>query len=215
MDCHWSGSSDHGVLQARVLEWVATPFSRGSSWPRDWTQVSHIAGRFFTIWAIRKAPLNLGILQARILAWIAISLSGGSSYPVIESWSPILQADSLPLCNQGKPNYGTFLYKNLRHYYIKYWVSLVLLQSSHVSDTSPGLAHHHPVHWTCCCSPWNGRHIPEWKLQKHGESDLFDEPCLAHTRHSVNTWWITGNWDLLEETHLVHNETWTLRFEPR
>ena len=38
----------HGILQARILEWVAFPFSRGSSQPRDGTQVSHIAGGFFT-----------------------------------------------------------------------------------------------------------------------------------------------------------------------
>ena len=38
----------HRILQARILEWVAFPFSRGSSQPRDQTQVSHIAGRFFT-----------------------------------------------------------------------------------------------------------------------------------------------------------------------
>ena len=38
----------HGILQARIPEWVAFPFSRGSSQPRDWTQVSCIAGRFFT-----------------------------------------------------------------------------------------------------------------------------------------------------------------------
>ena len=38
----------HGILQARILEWVAFPFPRGSSQPRDRTQVSHIAGRFFT-----------------------------------------------------------------------------------------------------------------------------------------------------------------------
>ena len=48
------GSSVHGILQARILEWAAMPFSRGSSWPRDWTPVSHIAGRFFTIWVIRE-----------------------------------------------------------------------------------------------------------------------------------------------------------------
>ena len=46
----------HGVLQARILEWVAILFSRGSSQPRDWTQVSHTAGRFFTSWATREAP---------------------------------------------------------------------------------------------------------------------------------------------------------------
>ena len=40
--------TDHGILQARILEWVAVPFSRGSSQPRDRTQVSHIAGGFFT-----------------------------------------------------------------------------------------------------------------------------------------------------------------------
>ena len=38
----------HGILQVRILEWVAVPFSRGSSQPRDQTQVSHIAGGFFT-----------------------------------------------------------------------------------------------------------------------------------------------------------------------
>ena len=48
------GSSVHGILQARILQWVAVPFFRGSSQPRDQTQVSHIAGRLFTIWAKRK-----------------------------------------------------------------------------------------------------------------------------------------------------------------
>ena len=51
MDCSPSGSSVHGILQARILEWVTMPSSRGSSWPRDQTWVSHIAGRFFTHWA--------------------------------------------------------------------------------------------------------------------------------------------------------------------
>ena len=55
MDCSPPGSSVHGILQARILEWVAIPFSRGSSQPRDRTQVSHTAGRFFTIWATREA----------------------------------------------------------------------------------------------------------------------------------------------------------------
>ena len=50
MDCSPSGSSVHGILQARILKWVAIPFSRGSSQPRDWTQVSCIAGRFSTVW---------------------------------------------------------------------------------------------------------------------------------------------------------------------
>ena len=51
MDCSPPGSSVHGIFQARTLEWVAISFSRGSSWPRNRTQVSCIAGRFFTVWA--------------------------------------------------------------------------------------------------------------------------------------------------------------------
>ena len=54
MDCSLLSSSIHGILQARILESVAIPFSRGSSWPRDQTQVSWIAGGFFTIWATRE-----------------------------------------------------------------------------------------------------------------------------------------------------------------
>ena len=57
MDCSLPGSSVHGILQARILEWAAISFSRGASWPRDWTWVSFIAGRFFAIWATREAPL--------------------------------------------------------------------------------------------------------------------------------------------------------------
>ena len=49
MDCGLPGSSAHGILQARILERVAMPFSRGSSWPRNQTWVFCIAGRFFTI----------------------------------------------------------------------------------------------------------------------------------------------------------------------
>ena len=45
----------HGILKARILEWVAFPFSRGSSQPSDRTQVSCIAGGFFTVWATREA----------------------------------------------------------------------------------------------------------------------------------------------------------------
>ena len=57
IDCSLPGSSVHGIVQARVLEWVAISFSRGSSWPRDWTWVSRIVDRCFTIWATRKVSL--------------------------------------------------------------------------------------------------------------------------------------------------------------
>ena len=92
------GCSVHGISQARILEWVAISFSRGSSWPRDKTHVSWLAGGFFTTEPPEKPPqmklaqscLTLcdpmdytvhGILQARILEWVAISFSRESSQP--------------------------------------------------------------------------------------------------------------------------------------
>ena len=84
MDCSPPGSSVHGILQARILEWVAISFSRGSSRPRDRTQVSCIAGKCFNLWATREAlvqetwvqslgqedPLEKGIATCfSILAW--------------------------------------------------------------------------------------------------------------------------------------------------
>ena len=57
MDCSLPGSSVHGILQARILEWGAISYSRESFRPRDQTEVSHIASRFFTIWATRESPI--------------------------------------------------------------------------------------------------------------------------------------------------------------
>ena len=54
MDCSLPGSSLHGILQARILEWVAISFSRGSSRSRDRTLASCIPGRHFNLWAIRE-----------------------------------------------------------------------------------------------------------------------------------------------------------------
>ena len=50
----------HGILQARILEWVTFPFSKGSSQPRDRTQASHTASGFFTSWATREAHKETG-----------------------------------------------------------------------------------------------------------------------------------------------------------
>ena len=58
MNCSPPGSSVPGILQARLLEWVAVPFSRRSSWHRDWTQVSWITGRFFTFLSHQRSPFS-------------------------------------------------------------------------------------------------------------------------------------------------------------
>ena len=84
----------HGILQARILEWVAFPFSRGSSHPRELTRVSDIAGRFFNSWATR---------EAQEYWWKPTSSPGDLPEPEIELGSPALQADSLPAELSGKP----------------------------------------------------------------------------------------------------------------
>ena len=77
MDCSLPGSSVHGTLQARILEWVATPFSRGSSQPRDRTWVSCIAGRFFTLWATREASVLMTVsfssVQSLSRVWLFVT----------------------------------------------------------------------------------------------------------------------------------------------
>ena len=60
MDCSPPGFSVHGIFQARILAWVVIPFSMRSSQPRDWTWVSCIGSRFFTVWATREAPGSPG-----------------------------------------------------------------------------------------------------------------------------------------------------------
>ena len=59
VDCSPPGSAVDGILQARMLQWIAISFPRGSSWPRSWTHVSCIAGRVFTVSATRGAQGSL------------------------------------------------------------------------------------------------------------------------------------------------------------
>ena len=67
VECSPPGLSVHGILQARILEWVAIPFSRGSSQPRDRTHVSHIAGRFYLLshqkWSEMKSISRVWLIQ--------------------------------------------------------------------------------------------------------------------------------------------------------
>ena len=77
----WSPpASVHGILQARIPEWVVLPFSRGASQPRDGTLVSCIAGRFFTVWATGKSSFPVLGPSNRGKIWI-ISRSCLSLFP--------------------------------------------------------------------------------------------------------------------------------------
>ena len=75
MDCSLPGSSVHGILQARIQEWVAIPFSRGSSQCRNWTQFSCIVSRFLTIWATREALHVTGGTVKDVHAFVCTSLA--------------------------------------------------------------------------------------------------------------------------------------------
>ena len=75
MDCSLPGSSVRGTFQARILEWVAILFSRGSSWPRNWNWVSCIGGRFFITWATGKPifVVEFGIRKWDVSGFVLLS----------------------------------------------------------------------------------------------------------------------------------------------
>ena len=83
VDCNPPGSSVHEVLQARILEWVAISFARGSSQPRGWTWVFCIAGRLFPIWDTREEP-TIGHHKScspQVIQGDALSISHDVSQP--------------------------------------------------------------------------------------------------------------------------------------
>ena len=94
MDYSLSGSSFHGIFQARILEWIAISFSRGSSWPRDWTGVSCIAGRFYTISATREAIYSS--------IYLLISISEFIPPPPLPLWQLCLFSMSVDLFLKNK-----------------------------------------------------------------------------------------------------------------
>ena len=108
MDCSLSGSSVHGSLQARILEWVAIPFSRESSWPRDQTRVFSIVGRFFTIWATREVP---GTQSTQRFHICIVLLSWVINFPSLQDNFPQLanMGHSLPLNSHLFPVMASFL----------------------------------------------------------------------------------------------------------
>ena len=88
----------HGILQARILEWVAFLFSRGSSQPRDRTQVSHTAGGFFTSWATREALGRIKRLWNRKKQLLGVQSAAATAAKLLQS--------CLTLCNpiDGRPS---------------------------------------------------------------------------------------------------------------
>ena len=108
--CNPVGYTVHGILQARILKWVALPFSRGYSQPRDRIQISHIASRFFTSWTTREAQEY----------WSGQHVLSPLDLPEPESQlgSPALQVDFLPAELSGK---------QVKFLVILSWVSIIIL----------------------------------------------------------------------------------------
>ena len=103
LDCSPPGSSIHGILQARLLEWVAMPSSRGSSQARDRTRVSCIAGGFFTRWAIRDAPRKtLPPWNQSLWTYKTIYLLS-CKFSAVFIWLSIAVSTKVPDCEQQKP----------------------------------------------------------------------------------------------------------------
>ena len=114
-DCSPRGSSVHGILQARILGWVAISISRGYAQSRDWTKVSCIAGRFFTIWTTREVlvpaiPWRLQIERCDHThastpdevylgpIWAPASLEGFGGRGIQKCWDPGIFKHSLNCC---------------------------------------------------------------------------------------------------------------------
>ena len=190
MDCSLPGSSVHGILQARILEWVAIPFSRGSSRPRDWTQVSCTVGRFFTIWATRKS--NINILTTYYISSVQFSRSvisnslqthglqhtrlpcpspnlGACSNPYPSSWwcHPAISSSVIPFssCLQSFPASGSlpmsqFFTSSDQSIGVSDWASVL------PTNTQDWL----PLGWTGCISFQSkglSRVVSNTRVQKH------------------------------------------------
>ena len=145
----------HGILQTRILEWVAFPFSRGSSQRRDQTQVSHIAGRFFSSPCLSPiggggglltkscltfvTPMDCsppgafahGISQARILEWVVIPFSRGIFLTWPRDWTHVS-------CIAG----GFFITEPPVKPLISYYSSPYSLCSSHTDLLTAPESHH-------------------------------------------------------------------------
>ena len=122
MGCSLPGSSVYGILQARILEWVTISFSTGSSWPRNWTPVSCIAGRFLSDWATREASGIRISTHIRIYSYTHIYTytyiySFLDYFPTIGNYRvefPVLYRRSLLviyfICQSQSPNFSTPLF---------------------------------------------------------------------------------------------------------
>ena len=158
MDCNWPDFSVHGILQARILEWVASPFSRGSSWPRDRICISCTAGRFFTILSHQGSPIQIyGYWQ--IYSYIMFTTIKIDSISYTQTFLLLLYRQSLitTLVIMLSVTF-IFLFSRRKWNYSKFWVQpllqmhnafkIHLLYSTHrISSSFPFISEYLSIIW--------------------------------------------------------------------
>ena len=175
--CDPMGSTVHGILQARILEEVAFPFSRGSSQPRDQTGISRIAHGFFTNWTTREAQ--------EYWSGQPIPSPGDLPNPGIKLGSPTLHMDSLPTEPPGKPKNTGVGNLSLLHgiFPTQDQIRVSCIAGSLAKESAcnagdlgsiPGLGR----------SPGEGKGYP---LQYYGLENSMD--CIVHGVAKSQTWW--------------------------
>ena len=126
MDCKPPSSSVHRILQARILEWVTVPFSRGSSQPRDWIWVSCVTGRFFTNRATKEALKVKRVYKFSISQHVQLRLTKDSDpwlpYSKIIKMSTMSWVEMLLATMIGKMHIEnqTFLFLRDAHYFCSF-----------------------------------------------------------------------------------------------
>ena len=159
----------HEILQARILDWVALPFSRGSSQPRDRTQVSHIAGKFFTSWANSQSLLKLMSIKSVMHPTISSSVVPFSS--CLQSFPASGSFLMSRLFTTGGQSIGASTLESVPTMNIQDWfplglTSLIALQSKGLSRvfSNTTVQKHHFL--GAQPSLWSNSHIHTWLLEK-------------------------------------------------
>ena len=171
------GFSVHGILQARILEWVAIPFSRGSYQPRDQTQVSCTAGRFFTIWATREAP------EWQVLKYSPIQLPP----PIKDSNTSLSHTQHTQIYIKGRRKFdkryvkGKVLFVNLEMEETDWEKKPVLtgIENQKKTDNIIWGRHGNPFQYSCLENPHRERSLVGDSPWGHKELDMTEQLCTV------------------------------------
>ena len=151
MNCSPPGSSVHGILQARILEWVAISFSRGSSRPRNQAQVSCTTGRFFTKWATRVIlPLLSYQQKTHRINFPGISGTSPPQIPPVKQCLPDCYPQDLEAF-QERATHDLYIYIYIYFFFFfgcTMWDPSSLTRDWRIEPAPPSVEAQSPDHWT-------------------------------------------------------------------